>query len=81
MPISNDRSLMAFHENALQFIADILDCGFDDLPELALKVQGLRNEIDQLEVRACAIAGEQAERMTEPHDSGWVAQYNAGVNR
>lgn len=60
--MSGDRSLTIFYTNALMFIGEILDVGMDDLPELARKIQGLRNEIDQLEFRACAIAGEQADR-------------------
>ena len=54
---------MIFRDNALDFIAEICDVGFDDLPELARKLQSLRAEIDQLEVRACAIAGERADRI------------------
>lgn len=61
--IGPDRSLYYFHENARQFIADIAAVGFDDLEELARKISGLRAEIDQLELRACAIAGEQADRV------------------
>lgn len=57
--MTRDRSLMIFRDNALDFIADVCDVGFEDLPELARKLQGLRAEIDQLELRACAIAGEQ----------------------
>ena len=77
--MTNDRALMIFRDNALQFIADVCDTAFDDLPELNRKLQGLRNEIDQLEVRACAIAGEQAERMTEPPDIGWLVDFNKGM--
>jgi hypothetical protein len=69
---------MVFRDNSLQFIADAIDVGFDDLPELGRKLQGLRNEIDQLEVRACAIAGEQAERMTEPYGNSWLVDFNKG---
>lgn len=54
---------MMFRDNALQYIADVCDIGFDDLPELNRKLQGLRCEIDQLEVRACAIAGEEMDRV------------------
>jgi len=61
--MSGDRSLMIFRDNALQFIADVCDVGFDDLPELARKLQGLRAEIDQLEYRACSIATSAADRI------------------
>jgi hypothetical protein len=76
--MTNDRALVSFRDNSLQFIADVCDIGFDDLEELNRKLQGLRNEIDQLEVRACAIAGEQAERMAEPYDQGWLVDFNKG---
>jgi hypothetical protein len=76
--VSGDRTLFYFSENAPQFVADIVDVGFDDLPELARKIQGLREEIDTVEAKARAIADEQAEHMNEPYDSGWVADFNAG---
>lgn len=80
--VSNDRSLMAFQANALEFIDEIVTkVGFDDLEELARKIQGLRAEIDQLEVRACAIAGEQAERMNEPYGCEWVSAFNGRDSR
>lgn len=76
--MNGDRTLMAFHGNALQYLRDILDNGFDDLPELSRKLAGLREEIDTLEQKACQIAGEQAERCAEPmFDDSFVASFNA----
>lgn len=75
--MSGDRTLFYFSQNAPQFVADIVDVGFDDLPELARKIQGLRAEIDQVESKAQAIADEQAERMAEPPDAGWIETFNA----
>ena len=62
--VSGDRTLHYFHVNARQFVADIVAVGFEDLEELNRKIQGLRAEIDQLELRACAIAGERADRIS-----------------
>lgn len=76
--VTGDRTLATFHENARQLIADIADIGFDDLPELARKLAGLREEIDTVERKAEAIGNEQAERMDEAADAGWVAGFNAG---
>jgi hypothetical protein len=60
MTISDDRMLVMFRNNVLGFLSDICDSGFDDLPELAGRLAGMRAEIDQLEERALFIAREGA---------------------
>lgn len=61
--MTGDRSLMSFRDNMLVFIGYVCDSGFSDLPQLARYIQGMRGEINLLEDKACAIAGEQADRI------------------
>jgi hypothetical protein len=64
--VSGDRALLSFYASASELVNDITTkIGFDDLEALNRAIQKLRGEIDQLEVRACAIAGEQNERAKE----------------
>lgn len=76
--MSGDRTLVMFRANALAFVAEIVDTGFDDLPELARKIEGLRNEIDQLEVKACVIAGEQVDRIAREERTTSVPPVEVG---
>jgi hypothetical protein len=76
--IGGDRALMEFRDSILNLLGEICDIGFDDLPELLLKLDGMRAECNQVQARAEQVADEQAERMAEPNDAGWVPGFNKG---
>jgi hypothetical protein len=69
-------ALMRFYIDVRTLAGEAVDCGFDDLPELRLKLDGIVAACSEVLVRAERIQDAQAERMTEPPDSGWVHDWN-----
>jgi len=60
--MSDDRLLMAARDEILTYLGELCDVGYDDIPELVVKVSGIREVCDRLIERAYRIANERADK-------------------
>jgi len=60
--MTDDRSLMQAHDEILDYLGEMVACGFDDPHELIRKCDGVDEVIRGVRERAQRIADEQADK-------------------